>query len=353
MTSGVTMVTMKTIDLRSDTVTIPTKEMLESILDAKLGDDVEMEDGTVNLLQEKAASLFGAEAALLVSSGTQGNLVSMLTHCKRGDEILLESEAHMYYYEVGGMSALVGAIPRLIQGNKGVFTAEDVEAAIRPHDPLYYPPTALLEIENSHNRSGGCCWTPAQVASVSKVAKDHGLKVHIDGARIFNAAIALDVNVSEYMKHVDSISFCLSKGLCCPAGSLLLGSKDFIERARTNRKMVGGSMRQAGVIAAPGLVALEKMIPRLKEDHDNAKRLAKGLSKIKGIEVDANSVQTNIILADVTGTGMKSDAFVEMCSKLGIKIFSFGPEIARFVTHYGIDKNDVDMTISRIEGALD
>ncbi|MCE5296810.1 MAG: threonine aldolase, partial [Euryarchaeota archaeon] len=332
--------------------TVPTKEMLESILDSRLGDDVEREDGTVNQLQEKAASLFGAEAAMLVPSGTQGNLVAMLTHCRRGDEIILESEAHMYYYEVGGMSALVGAIPRLIQGKRGVFTGKDVETAIRAYDPLHYPPSTLVEIENTHNRAGGCCWTPSQVEGVSKVAKDHGMKVHMDGARIFNAAIALDVKVSDYMRHVDSISFCLSKGLCCPIGSLLVGSNDFIDRARTNRKMVGGGMRQAGIIAAPGLVALDKMVARLKDDHDNAKVLAKGLSKISGVEIDMKTVQTNIVIANVKGTGMNSDAFVELCSKQGIRIFSFGPETVRFVTHHGIEKDDIETTISRIEASL-
>ncbi|MFA5312647.1 MAG: GntG family PLP-dependent aldolase, partial [Methanomassiliicoccales archaeon] len=330
---------MKTIDLRSDTVTVPTKEMLESILDARLGDDVEREDGTVNQLQEKAASIFGAEAAILVPSGTQSNLVAMLTHCKRGDEIVLETDAHMYYYEVGGMSSLVGAIPRLIQGKRGVFTAKDVESAIRAYDPLHYPPATLLEIENTHNRAGGCCWTPSQVEAVSKVARGHGLRVHMDGARIFNAAIATGASVSDYMRHVDSINFCLSKGLCCPVGSMLVGSKEFIERAMINRKMVGGGMRQAGIIAAPGIVALDKMVSRLKDDHDNAKFLAKALSKMPGIEIDMTAVQTNIVIANINGTGMRSDAFVDMCAKLGIRIFSFGPETVRFVTHYGIEKD--------------
>jgi len=341
---------MKSIDLRSDTVTVPTKEMLESIQYAKLGDDVEKEDETVNQLQEKAAKMFGAEASMLVPSGTQSNLVAMLTHCKRGDEIILESEAHMYYYEVGGMASLVGAIPRLIRGTRGVFSAEDVEGAIRAYDPLHYPPCRLLEVENTHNRAGGCCWTPAQVASVSKVAKDHGLSVHIDGARIFNAAVALDVSVKDYMKSVDTINCCLSKGLCCPVGSLLIGTNEFIERAKINRKMVGGGMRQAGIIAAPGIVALDKMVSRLKEDHDNAKTLAKGLSKVNGIDIDMASVQTNIVIANIKGTGMNSDEYVEMCAKNGIRIFSFGPETVRFVTHHGIGKSDIQDVLSRLDG---
>jgi len=339
---------MKTIDLRSDTMTVPTKEMLESILDAKLGDDGEGEDETVNLLQEKAASIFGAESALLVPSGTQSNLIAMLTHCKRGDEIVLESDAHMYYYEVGGMSALVGAIPRLINGTRGVFTAQDVEAAVRSYDPLHYPPSTLLEIENTHNRAGGCCWTPAQVASVSKAARDHGMKVHIDGARIFNASIAMDASVSDYMRHVDSINFCLSKGLCCPIGSMLVGSKEFISKARTNRKMVGGGMRQAGVIAAPGIYALDHMVSRLREDHENAKRLAKGLKEIPGLSIDMLTVQTNIVITDVSGTGLSSDQFVEKMKRIGILIFSFGPTSVRFVTRNGITRDDIDECLERM-----
>jgi threonine aldolase len=339
---------MKPLDLRSDTFTLPTKEMLETILDAPLGDDVEREDETVNRLQELAASMFGAEDALLVPSGTQGNLIAMLVHCRRGDEILLESEAHMYYYEVGGMSALVGAIPHLIEGVRGVFTAEQLEQAIRPYDPLHYPPSRLLEIENTHNRAGGCCWTPRQVADVSKVARDHKMEVHIDGARIFNASIALDVSPKEYMRKVDSISFCLSKGLSCPIGSILVGSKEFIEQARIYRKMVGGGMRQAGVIAAPGIYALKNMVTRLREDHINAQALADGLSEMKGINVNMASVQTNIVIANVAGTGKSSDEFVTLCKKHGVLIFSFGPETVRFVTHRGIVQKDIEELLDRL-----
>jgi threonine aldolase len=343
---------MKPLDLRSDTFTLPTKEMLETILDAPLGDDVEREDETVNQLQELAASMFGAEDALLVPSGTQGNLIAMLVHCRRGDEILLESEAHMYYYEVGGMSALVGAMPHLIKGVRGVFTAEQVEQAIRPHDPLHFPPSRLLEIENTHNRAGGCCWTPRQVADVSKVARDHKMKVHIDGARIFNASSALEVSPKEYMRNVDSISFCLSKGLSCPIGSLLVGSKEFIDQARVYRKMVGGGMRQAGVIAAPGIFALKNLVTRLREDHENAHTLAKGLAAMDGVSVDMASVQTNIVIANVAGTGMSSDEFVTLCKKHGVLIFSFGPETVRFVTHRGIDHMDIEDLLQRLEKML-
>jgi threonine aldolase len=343
---------MKTIDLRSDTVTLPTEEMLNSIPKAALGDDVEMEDPTVNELQEYAAAKFGAEAALLVPSGTQGNLIAMLVHCKRGDEIVLEADAHMYYYEIGGMSALAGCIPRLIKGERGVFTAGQVFQAVRHYDALHFPPSRLLEIENTHNRAGGTCWTVRQVEEVSKAARELGMKVHMDGARIFNAAVALNVDVKEYMKHVDSLDFCLSKGLCAPVGSIMLGSREFIEKARVYRKMVGGGMRQAGIIAAPGLVAMKKMVPRLKEDHDNARRLAVGLDGVGGMIVDMKRVQTNIVLADVAGTGLNALEFVAEAKKQGILIFDFGPDCVRFVTHYGITSAEVDETIDRLAKML-
>jgi threonine aldolase len=311
-----------------------------------------MEDPTVNELQEYAAAKFGAEAALLVPSGTQGNLIAMLVHCKRGDEIVLEADAHMYYYEIGGMSALAGCIPRLIKGERGVFTAGQVFQAVRHYDALHFPPSRLLEIENTHNRAGGTCWTVRQVEEVSKAARELGMKVHMDGARIFNAAVALNVDVKEYMKHVDSLDFCLSKGLCAPVGSIMLGSREFIEKARVYRKMVGGGMRQAGVIAAPGLVAMKKMVPRLKEDHDNARRLAIGLDGVGGMMVDMKRVQTNIVLADVAGTGLNALEFVAEAKKQGILIFDFGPDCVRFVTHYGITAAEVDETIDRLAKML-
>jgi threonine aldolase len=298
-----------------------------------------------------AADMFGAEAALLVASGTMGNLVSLMAHCRRGDEVFLEAEAHIYYYELGGMSAIVGAIPNLIKGVRGKFTPEQLEAAIR-HPDLHYPIARLVCIENTHNRGEGTVWTPREVEAVAKVAHDHGLKVHCDGARIFNAAVALDVDVKEYMRHLDSLSFCLSKGLACPVGSVVLGNREFIEEVRRARKMVGGGMRQAGIIAAPGIIALQKMIGRLKEDHRNARRLAEGLNQIPGVKVDLDSVQTNIVLADITGTGWDVDYFVNRAGKIGIQVFEFGATKARFVTHYGIDEQDIDEVLSRLRRLL-
>ena len=343
---------MKTIDLRSDTVTLPTKEMIDSISSAELGDDVEREDPTVNKLQDIAAKMFGAEDALLVPSGTGGNLIAMLAHCQRGDEIILEQDAHMYYYEVGSMSALVGAIPRLVQGHHGVFTGDQVREAVRCSDPLHYPPSKLVEIENTHNRAGGCVWTPHQIEDVATAAHELGMKVHVDGARIFNAAIALDTDPKEFMKHVDSMDFCLSKGLGAPVGSVMLGTKEYIESCRRYRKMVGGGMRQAGIVAAPGIVALTKMVSRLKDDHVNAKRLALALIGFDGIDIDMDSVQTNLVIANISGTGLNSDEFVERCRQKGIRIFSFGPQSVRFVTHNGIESSDINETVSRLEAML-
>jgi threonine aldolase len=317
-------------------------------MDAGLGDDVSREDPTVNKLEELSATRFGTDDALFTPSGTQSNLISVMVHCKKGDEMIVESEAHIYYYEVGGMSAVAGVIPRLIKGNMGVFTPEQVAGAVRGED-LHFPPSTLVEIENTHNRAGGTVWTPKQVAVVAKTAHSFGMKVHIDGARIFNAAVALGVDVKEYAKHVDSTSFCLSKGLSAPVGSVIVGSSEFIEKARKTRKMLGGGMRQAGVIAAPGIIALTKMVDRLKEDHDNAKRLALGLKGLETIKVDMRTVQTNIVLVDVTPMGLDSGQFVEKLKKNGILAVDFGGGRVRFVTHRGITAEEIDETIGRVE----
>ena len=339
-------IAMDIIDLRSDTVTLPTQEMLDSIMNAELGDDVSREDPTVNKLEQMSSEKFGKEAALLVPSGTAGNLISVMTHCRHGDEMICEAEAHIYYYEVGGFSAVAGVIPRLIKGNRGVFTAEQLESAYRGRE-LHFPNPALLEIENTHNRAGGTCWTPRQVEEVSKVAKDRMMKVHMDGARVFNAAVALQVDVKDYARHVDSLSFCLSKGLSCPVGSVLVGDKEFIDRARKNRKVLGGGMRQAGIIAAPGIIAITKMVDRLREDHDNAKRLAVGLQRECGLRIDMETVQTNIVVADVSPN--RSTDFLSKAKRNGILASNFGKHQVRFVTHRGIASEDIDDTLERLQ----
>ncbi|MDD1771059.1 MAG: aminotransferase class I/II-fold pyridoxal phosphate-dependent enzyme [Methanomassiliicoccales archaeon] len=336
---------MRIIDLRSDTVTLPTDEMLDAIRTAELGDDVSREDPTVNKLEEMAADRFGKEAALLVPSGTAGNLVSVMTHCQRGDEMFCEAEAHVYYYELGGMSAIAGVIPRLIKGQRGVFTPKDLDEAFRGRE-LHFPNPALVAIENTHNRAGGTCWTPKQVDDVSKKAHQLGMRVHVDGARIFNACVALSVDPKAYAKSVDSLTFCLSKGLSCPVGSLIVGDKEFIEKARKNRKILGGGMRQAGVIAAPGIVALTKMVDRLKDDHDNAKLMANGLVSRCGVKIDMATVQTNIVVADVSP--IDAEKYIERARKKGVLLSEFGKHSVRFVTHRGIDEEDAEEVISRL-----
>jgi len=332
------------IDLRSDTVTLPTEEMLEAIRNAELGDDVFKEDPTVNRLEEMAAKKLGKEAALLVPSGTMANLVSVMSNTKRGDCAILEAESHIYYYEVGGISAIAGVLPWLIRGYMGALNPGDVEAAIKPKN-IHLPETTLVCIENTHNRAGGTIITPNQIKAISEVVKAHGLRLYMDGARVFNAAVALKVDVREFTRHVDNLMFCLSKGLSCPIGSVIVGSNEFIERARKNRKTLGGGMRQAGIIAAPGIIAMEKMIARLEEDHRNAQLLAKGLAKMEEISIDLKAVQTNIVLFDVSGLRVEASEFLNRLKEQGVLALSHSRTRVRMVTHRGIEREDIEKTL--------
>ena len=339
---------MRTIDLRSDTVTLPTEEMLEAMRTAELGDDVYREDPTVNRLEELAAKKMGKEAALLTTSGTQANLVSALSQTRRGEEVILEAEAHMYYYEVGAFSAVGGLIPRLVKGHSGIMTPQDIESALRPPN-IHFPPTSLICIENSHNRAGGTVWSPTQMKAIFDLAKDRKLNVHMDGARIFNAAIAQNLDVRDMTRYVDTMMFCLSKGLSAPIGSIAVGDHDFIDRARRYRKMLGGGMRQAGVIAAPGIIAIEKMVDRLKDDHENARMLAKGLRAIDGIAIDLSQVQTNIVAYDVSGLGIDGQKWVAKLNEAGVKAGTLEAGRVRMVTHRGIEKEDIEFTLNAAE----
>jgi threonine aldolase len=343
---------MNTIDLRSDTVTLPTDQMREAIYHAELGDDVFGDDPTVNRFEQIAAERMGKEAALLVVSGTMGNLVSILTHCGRGTEVILGDRCHTSIYEAGGISALGGIHPRTVPNQPdGTLRLEDIEAAIRP-DNVHFPRTRLVCLENTHNRCDGAPLTVAYTAQVVDLAHRHNLAVHLDGARIFNAAVALGVDVQELTRGVDSVSFCLSKGLAAPIGSVICGSKSFIAEARRTRKMVGGGMRQAGIIAAAGIVALDTMVDRIREDHDNAARLAQGIARIGGLSIDLTRVQTNILYFDVAAQGMTAEDLVKKLAARGVRVLSTGPTRLRAVTHYGITADDVDQTLSALAAAM-
>jgi threonine aldolase len=342
---------MRIVDLRSDTVTLPTPEMMKAIMNARLGDDQYGEDPTVSELQAKAAAKLGKEDALLVVSGTQGNLVSIMSQTYPGDKIVLEAESHIYYYEAGGLSAIAGVIPHLVRGRLGVPDLADVEKAAQIQHRYHQPRPTLLCLENTHCRAGGTCITPKQTRELALTAKSYNMRVHIDGARIFNAAVALGTDVRNLTRDVDSVTFCLSKGLSCPVGSIVAGDKEFIEKARRCRQMLGGAMRQAGIIAAPGLVALETMIDRLREDHENAKRLAEGLVKM-GVSIEMERVQTNMVFIDVSQFGISSAEFISRIARYGIKASNYGPTTVRMVTHRGIEKEDIDYALEAINSAI-
>ena len=335
---------MKLIDYRSDTITQPTLEMRKAMANAPVGDDVYGEDPTVRALEEKAADLMGKEKALFVVSGTMGNQLAVKTHTNPGEEIILEKNSHIFYYEAGGIGALSGVQNRQIAGKNGVMDSYEIQEAIRDAD-IHFPKTSLICLENTHNKSGGTVIPLENMENVYNIALQANISVHLDGARIFNAAEYLKTNVKNIAQYADSVMFALSKGLCAPVGSLLTGSNEFIDRARKYRKMIGGGMRQAGIIAAAGIVALDQMVSRLEEDHYHAKLLADGLNNIEGLKVDMDTVQTNIIMCDIIEPGLNSSALVEVLKEEGILCTAINPERIRFVTHYYIRKEDVATTL--------
>jgi len=339
---------MEFVDLRSDTVTLPTRAMREAMYNAELGDDVFGEDPTTNRLEKIAADMMGKEAALLVPSGTMGNLVCSLTHCVRREEVILGDRSHMFLNEAGGMSALGGIHPHIIPNQQdGTMSLKDIESAIRG-DNVHFPRTRLVCLENTHNRCVGTPLSPEYIESVAELAGYHGLFVHLDGSRIFNASVALGVDVRDLTRNVDSLIFCLSKGLSAPVGSIVCGSDEFIAEARRTRKVLGGGMRQAGVIAAAGIIALEQMVDRLEEDHRHARSLAEGISSIHGLSIDLQGIQTNIIYFDLDSTLLTADELVIKLGEKGIKLLKTGPSRFRMVTHYGISSKDIDVTLKAI-----
>ncbi len=343
---------MTTIDLRSDTVTKPTPAMRRAMYDAEVGDDVLGDDPTVQRLEEMAAARLGKEAALFVPSGTMGNLISLLVHCGRGDEVILGDQAHTYVYEAGGSSAVGGIHPRPLPNlPDGRIDLALLEASIRPDD-IHAPRTTLITLENTHNRCGGAILPVAYMDAVGELAQRRGLRLHLDGARIFNAAVALGVDVKTLVRGCDSVSFCLSKGLGAPVGSVVVGSAAFIHEARRARKLVGGGMRQAGVIAAAGIVALTQMVDRLAEDHVNAHRLAEGIASLPGIILDPATVQTNIVIFALDRPGLTPSQLAAQLAGQGVWLFAIGGQRLRAVTNYHVTAQDIERTIAAFAAIL-
>lgn len=338
------------IDLRSDTVTQPTDAMREAMARAVVGDDVYEEDPTVNRLEAEAARRMGKEAALFCPSGTMANLLGILSQTQPGDELICEEEAHIYYYEVGGVSRIGGVIPRTLPGDRGRLRPEQVEAALRPPD-IHFPPTTLLCLENSHNRGGGSTYSVELTDALCRLAHERGLRVHLDGARIFNAAIALGVDPARLAAPADTVMFALSKGLSAPVGSMLCGPAETIRRARKFRKILGGGMRQAGVLAAAGLVALEQMVDRLAEDNRRARRLAEALAGMPGILLDPQTVETNIVSFGVEGVSER--AFLDALRAEGILAGSPGPGRVRMVLHRHIGDAELEAAIDALRRVTD
>jgi threonine aldolase len=335
------------VDLRSDTVTKPTAEMRRAMAEAEVGDDVYGEDPTVNKLQARAAEIFGREAALFVPSGSMGNLIAIKTWTRHGNEVICEERGHINQYEMASMSAIAGCLPRTTFAPDGILTWELIEPLVRPKT-YYIAQTGLVSLENTHNMAGGTVYPLETAEDICERAHAAGLPVHLDGARIFNAAVALGRSVAELTRKFDSVMFCLSKGLGAPVGSLLVGSREFIEKARVYRKLFGGGMRQAGVLAAAGLVALEKSPGRLHEDHANARYLAEGLAQIPGIAVDAEKAHTNIVILNVRGTGRTAAEISGELVRRQVLAGPTGKYTLRMVTHCDVDRAGINRALAAL-----
>jgi threonine aldolase len=344
---------MRTIDLRSDTVTLPTPEMRRAMAEAVVGDDVYGEDPTINRLEALAAERVGKPAAVLVTSGTMGNLCAILAHCDRGQEALIGDESHIYHYEGGGASVLGGVAMHLVPTEAtGELPLAALANAVRDPEDAHEAITRLICLESTHNRCGGVVLSTAYMQSVHRFAQERGLLVHLDGARLFNAAVALGVDAREITRHVDTVQFCLSKGLAAPVGSILAGDAAFIARARRVRKMVGGGMRQAGIIAAAGIVALERMVGRLAEDHANARLLAEGLATFPQVKIDLGTVQSDIVIFRLHEGYGTPEALARAAAERGLLIGGIGRGYVRAVTHYGIDAGDIEEALEIVRATL-
>ena len=343
---------MQPIDLRSDTVTKPTPAMRRAMYEAEVGDDVLGDDPTVQRLEELAAERLDKEAALFVASGTMGNLACLLSHCGRGDEVILGDQAHCYIYEQGGMAALGGIHPRPVPNRPdGTLDLELVGAAIRSEDD-HFPCTRLIALENTHNRCGGAVLPVSYMQAVGELARQHGLRYHLDGARLFNAAVGLNVDVRTLVADCDSVTFCLSKGLAAPVGSVIVGNREFIQQARRNRKVLGGGMRQAGILAAAGIVALNEMVDRLAEDHANARRLGEGIAALPGIRLDPFTVRTNIVIFTLDRPDLAPQQLADRLAQQGIRLFAIGGQRLRAVTNYHVTSQDIDTTLQAFRTIL-
>jgi threonine aldolase len=340
------------VDLFSDTVTRPTPAMRRAMAEAEVGDEQQREDPTVNRLQETVAELLGKEAALFLPSGTMCNQVAFAVHCRAGDEILLHETAHPLLYEAGGAAAMTGAILRPLSGPRGIFSAEQVRQAIRPA-VHYMPRTRAVSVEQTANIVGGVCWPVAEVRAIGAVAREHGLALHLDGARLLNAVVASGTPAREFAAPCDSAWIDLTKGLGAPVGAVLAGSRDFIEAAWVFKQRFGGAMRQAGIIAAAGLYALKHHVERLAEDHERARRLARGLAELPGIEVDADRVETNIVIFDVRGTGLGAESFAARALARGVRFTVIGPVTMRAVTHLDLPADAVERALAAARAAIE